>query len=65
MRNETPDAWIERNQDDPSDPYFTGGGVPDLCPVCNKVDCNCPPDLGDETPTPHSKLLREETGNVL
>lgn len=23
--NHVPDAWIERNEDDPGDPYFRGG----------------------------------------
>lgn len=32
----------------------------DLCPVCDKVDCNCPPDSSDETPTPQKKITSVE-----
>jgi len=35
---ETPDAWIERQDPDgPPNPD-------DACPVCDKIDCVCPPE---------------------
>lgn len=47
MSQHTPDAWIERNLDDPHDPYFRGGPPdPDeiFCEECPKCGEACNPD---------------------
>lgn len=36
----------------------------DACPVCDRIDCSCPPESSDATPIPQSNLLHEETGNA-
>jgi hypothetical protein len=38
MNQETPDNWIERQ------PIDEGPQHEDACPVCDKIDCECPPE---------------------
>ncbi len=42
----TPDAWIERRDDDNGEPPDPD----DVCMVCDRHDCVCPPVDDDATP---------------
>lgn len=39
---ETPDSWIERQPED------CGPNPEDACPVCDKIDCECPDEAPEE-----------------
>jgi hypothetical protein len=50
MRNETPDSWIERQEPE---------GAPnheDACMVCDKIECECPPECEHCGRTEHPML---------
>jgi hypothetical protein len=51
MNQETPDNWIERQ------PIDDGPQHEDACMVCDKIDCECPPESMEPTDICGEKLF--------
>ena len=60
MSQHTPDAWIERQPPEDYEPQDE-----DRCPVCDRIDCVCPPDSEEQSIVLTVRLTKPKLDELL